>query len=121
MEIEDIQKMQWESNDQEKTFTILAVINRISEKIGWYYLACDICRKKLKPKEDSFCCDDCDRFARTPIPRYMLQIEVEDSKATTNFVLFDREAEKLLGLPAIILMEKQNNTPEEKPLFFQKD
>lgn len=32
---------------QEKIFTVLAAIKTIDITNGWYYIACDICRKRL--------------------------------------------------------------------------
>lgn len=52
--------------------------------------------------------------------RCKLQVQVEDSSGSTTFVIFDREAEHLLGIPTIFLLEKREDTASNCPPILKK-
>lgn len=52
--------------------------------------------------------------------RYKLQIDVEDDNDYTSFVGFNREAENLLGISALCLLEKENGEHNGGPTIFKK-
>lgn len=52
--------------------------------------------------------------------KYKLQIDVEDDIDYTSFVVFDREAENLLRIPTLYLLEKENGEHSGGPKIFKK-
>ncbi|RYR31528.1 hypothetical protein Ahy_B01g056332 [Arachis hypogaea] len=107
--IQDLIAMQWESDDQEKIFTILATINKIDDKFGWNYVECEKCHKKAYKKGDNYICGTCNQTPQYPTIRFRIQLKISDQSATTTFVLFDGEAKKLLGTTASNLITLQKS------------
>nr|POE95506.1 hypothetical protein CFP56_01549 [Quercus suber] len=66
-----------------------------------------------KSRDEFFWCDNCNKKACFPIPRYEIQLKVEDSSGMAIFILFDSEAKKLLNILAKDLLYKCLKVPEE--------
>ncbi|KAL3625904.1 hypothetical protein CASFOL_030433 [Castilleja foliolosa] len=99
--------------DQPVSFWICAMIGSV---IGdWSYLACPKCNKKLEPCGMENICDSCYKSFKTGTHRYKLQLEVLDQTANVYILLWDREAEKLIGRPCQELQEEYvENLKSEK-------
>ncbi|KAK7833795.1 callose synthase 12, partial [Quercus suber] len=82
------------------------IINIDIDHSGWYFISCEECRKKVKPRDKFLWCDNCNKKACLPIPRYKIQLKVEDSSGMATFILFDSEAEKLLNISTKDLLNK---------------
>ncbi|KAL3627668.1 hypothetical protein CASFOL_029031 [Castilleja foliolosa] len=85
-------------------FWICAIIGSV---IGdWSYLACPKCNKKLEPVGLENICDSCYKTIKTGTYRYKLQLDVSDQTSNVSILLWDREAEKLIGRPCQELREE---------------
>ncbi|KAL3621861.1 hypothetical protein CASFOL_034347 [Castilleja foliolosa] len=83
--------------DESANFWICAIIGSV---IGdWSYLACPKCNKKLEPVGLENICDSCYKTIKTGTYRYKLQLDVLDQTSNVSILLWDREAEKLIGRP----------------------
>ncbi|KAL3655967.1 hypothetical protein CASFOL_000363 [Castilleja foliolosa] len=101
--------------DEPSTFWVCAIIGSI---VGdWSYLACPKCNKKMEPVGKEYICDGCYKSHKTGTHRYKLQLEVLDQTANVTILLWDREAEKLIGRPCQELREEKNLHKENA--FFQ--
>ncbi|KAL4615581.1 hypothetical protein ACB092_07G136500 [Castanea dentata] len=103
-EIEGI-PLQFKQEISENVFTCLATIENIEKNFGWYYIGCAKCNKKVKSEND-FWCNNCKSNSNFPIPRYRIQLNVDDGTERAIFILFDKEAEKLLHTTARELSNK---------------
>ncbi|KAL0009547.1 hypothetical protein SO802_011049 [Lithocarpus litseifolius] len=101
--IKQITSLEWTSDDQENVFTCLATIENIEKNFGWYYIGCAKCNKKVK-SENNFWCSHCKSNSNFPIPR--IQLNIDDGTECAVFILFDKEAEKLLHTTARELSNK---------------
>ncbi|KAK7850235.1 replication protein A 70 kDa DNA-binding subunit B [Quercus suber] len=112
--ISEIKNIMWDSDNEETIFTCQGkIINIDIDNSGWYFIFCEICRKKVKSRDKFLWCDNCNKKACFPIPRYRIQSKVEDSSGMATFILFDSEAEKLLNISAKDLLNKSLEEPDE--------
>ncbi|XP_018464355.1 uncharacterized protein LOC108835619 [Raphanus sativus] len=88
-------------------------IAAIDYDINWYYMSCKCCGQKvpspprylmlygnnLGDDSEKYYCSNCDMFGPELQPRYNIQLVVLDNTRDTNFLLLDRIAEKVLGVP----------------------
>ncbi|KAL0009125.1 hypothetical protein SO802_010627 [Lithocarpus litseifolius] len=109
--IPELKCIEWDPAKQDVNCNCVATISNIDTTMGWYYISCVLCGKKVKPQSGSFWCAKCETNTNLPIPRYRIQIEVFDSTDKTTFVIFDRDAEKILNKSAKDLAEKQTEIP----------
>ncbi|KAK7861590.1 hypothetical protein CFP56_000245, partial [Quercus suber] len=91
----------------------LKVINIDIDKSGWYFISCEVCRNKVKSRDKFLWCDNSNKKVCFPIPRYRIQLKVEDSLGMATFILFDSEAEKLLNISAKDLFNKSLEVPSQ--------
>ncbi|XP_075639104.1 replication protein A 70 kDa DNA-binding subunit B-like isoform X2 [Castanea sativa] len=96
----EILNMVWNSENKETIFTCHGKITKIETGFGWYFMSCEICRRKVKPRGEHLWCDRCNKLAGFPIPRYRIELKVEDDTGLATFILFDSTAEKLLHISA---------------------
>nr|POE51191.1 hypothetical protein CFP56_49407 [Quercus suber] len=82
-------------------------------------MSCEICHRKVKPRGEHLWCDRCNKLAGFPIPRYRIELKVEDDTGLATFILFDSTAEKLLHISAKELINKCSQVPEEFDLPMQ--
>uniref|UniRef100_A0A0D3CM08 DUF223 domain-containing protein n=1 Tax=Brassica oleracea var. oleracea TaxID=109376 RepID=A0A0D3CM08_BRAOL len=95
---------------------VMASIAAIDSDMGWYYLSCKVCAKKVltvpndMEDEDEFnvgghnyYCVKCKNANQILLPRYRLHLVVLDATNNTKFVLFDNLALQLLHKPCIEL------------------
>ncbi|KAK9987747.1 hypothetical protein SO802_027986 [Lithocarpus litseifolius] len=112
--IPELKCIEWDPAKQYVNCYCVATISNIDTTMGWYYISCVLCGKKVKPQSGSFWCAKCETKTNLPIPRYRIQIEVFDSTDKTTFVIFDRDAEKILNKSAKDLAEKQTEIDIEE-------
>ncbi|KAF8096356.1 hypothetical protein N665_0311s0009 [Sinapis alba] len=96
---------------------VLCTIAGNDSDMGWYYLSCQKCAKKLLTvpsdageegdDEDVFrynyYCVKCKNHNPTIIPRYKLHMVELDNTSNTKFMLFDNQAKQLINQPCIEL------------------
>ncbi|XP_050262353.1 uncharacterized protein LOC126706841 isoform X2 [Quercus robur] len=109
----EILNMVWNSENKETIFTCHGKITKIETAFGWYFMSCETCRRKVKPRGEHLWCDRCNKLAGFPIPRYRIELKVKDDTRLTTFILFDSMAEKLLHISAKELINKCSQVPEE--------
>ncbi|KAK1427617.1 hypothetical protein QVD17_16308 [Tagetes erecta] len=100
---------------EEKHVVILATIISFIEEKPCGYLGCTKCYKKVepllfiddKPKSPAeldeptiYRCPKCLIDVRIPIPRFRIEMRVQDHTSVVSLTLFDREAKKLLKVSA---------------------
>ncbi|XP_021733164.1 replication protein A 70 kDa DNA-binding subunit E-like [Chenopodium quinoa] len=78
-------------------FYCKAKVTDIMGENGWYYISCPVCKRRVTPRLADFLCILCEKSIERPIPRYRLELGVEDHSGSTIFVIFDEEAKKLIG------------------------
>ncbi|XP_062143870.1 uncharacterized protein LOC133851452 [Alnus glutinosa] len=106
--IAEIKEMEGNSEVKEIFYTCLCKVERIDNKYGWYYIGCITCKTKVKFKEGIFWCERCQAEPKFSVPRYRIQIEVSDTTDSTRFIIFDKDAEQLIGKTAKELADLQD-------------
>ncbi|KAF8048406.1 hypothetical protein N665_2526s0002 [Sinapis alba] len=82
------------------------IIAEIESDMGWYYLSCKVCAKKvLTVPNDTVDDDNEDNVTYTPklLRRYKLHLVMLDNTANCKFLLFDNLALQLFHTPCIEL------------------
>ncbi|XP_013728224.3 replication protein A 70 kDa DNA-binding subunit C-like [Brassica napus] len=94
---------------------VMCTIAGIDSDMGWFYLSCKVCSKKVltvpSESEDdgldlfkhNYFCVKCNQHDPRLIPRYKLHVVVLDHTSDTKFLLFDNLALQLLHQPCIEL------------------
>ncbi|KAG2266479.1 hypothetical protein Bca52824_073558 [Brassica carinata] len=112
---------------------VLCTIAAIDCDMGWYYLSCKVCAKKVLtfPNENlddgededggghSYYCAKCKVYNPKLLPRYKLHIVVLDSTGNAKFLLFDNIAFHLIHTPCLELTRlniDEIQDPENLPL-----
>ncbi|XP_038704133.1 uncharacterized protein LOC120000239 [Tripterygium wilfordii] len=81
----------------------MARITSIDIIDGWWYPTCPKCGGTTKPWKHSNLCSLCNVIDEAPIPCYILNTTAEDEIGQALFMIFDRLAEKLIGVSASTL------------------
>lgn len=88
---------------------MVAKIVDIDREKGWCYTACPKkgCNKKLELDSNGFlACEKCGPRDGEEILRYRVKVRVVDRDGNAPFLLWDRECEQLVGVPATVLHER---------------
>ncbi|XP_056843178.1 uncharacterized protein LOC108811044 [Raphanus sativus] len=115
-----------ESREVEKCI-VMCTIAGIDPDMGWYYLSCKVCAKKVlnvpndavddeddeNPMMFSYYCSKCQVSNPKLLPRYKLHLIVVDSTGTSKFLLFDNLAIQLIHQPCIELVGPNVDEIEE--------
>ncbi|XP_035832819.1 uncharacterized protein LOC118481715 [Helianthus annuus] len=88
--------------EKEMSCVVVATIKIVQEEYGWFYAACRKCFKKVMGKSEYLenvenVSDDIVRLPATSL----------DESGSVSFVMFDRDVQKLLGLAASDIRERQ--------------
>ncbi|KAL0009241.1 hypothetical protein SO802_010743 [Lithocarpus litseifolius] len=110
-------------DEEDLLVTCNAKIINTNNKYGWYYVACLICKTKVKQVKGVLWCERCRNEPKFAVPSYRIQVQVQDETDTTTFILFDKAAEKIISKTTRELAEMQeeilkldeNNLPKEIP------
>ncbi|XP_056860042.1 uncharacterized protein LOC108821854 [Raphanus sativus] len=109
---------------------VMASIAAIDSDMGWYYLSCKVCAKKVWTvpndtidDEDKdyietvkYYCPKYKTYSPKLLPRYNLHVVVLDNTANCKLLMFDNLAQQLLHRPCIELTGPINNEdPDEVP------
>ncbi|GMY05936.1 replication protein A 70 kDa DNA-binding subunit A-like [Fagus crenata] len=118
--VAEIKEMEWNSETKEIFVTCIAKIINVNNRFGWYYIACIICKTKVKPTKSFLWCERYKAEPKFAVPR--IQTEVEDATGSTTFILFDNEVEKIIPKTTKELAEMQDEELEKiigKEYIFQ--
>nr|POF25161.1 putative replication factor a 73 kda subunit [Quercus suber] len=118
MSLAEIKALEWVEGVKERFFTYYADIVNIETEFGWNYISCQLCKRKVKQQNNMFWCNSCNSESQFPMPSYKLQIQVKDHTGTASFVLFDKDAEKIIQKTAMELSLK-NQEPNKVPQEIQ--
>ncbi|RIA05124.1 hypothetical protein BRARA_K00591 [Brassica rapa] len=90
---------------QRERYIVMCTIAAIDYDIGWYYMSCKICWKRvlLVPSDHMYYCAKCNNYRPQLLPRYNLQLVVLDNTGHAKFLLLDNLAEELLGISCGVL------------------
>lgn len=86
------------------------------------YVACpqDACKgKKVQPADgDQFFCEKCNEMTTAPHYRYLLSLVLQDETGSVWLSCFDREGEKILGVPAREMQKMREEDPQRYQQVF---
>nr|XP_017233573.1 PREDICTED: uncharacterized protein LOC108207651 [Daucus carota subsp. sativus] len=99
MTIVEILDAKLEGNLKDVLCLTKATITEIIPNFGWYYIACNNCFKKMKGTIEKKYCAQCPNQPTKTTYAYMVTVKVRDSTGSTTFVLFDKQAKILTGVP----------------------
>ncbi|XP_056843277.1 uncharacterized protein LOC108830017 [Raphanus sativus] len=119
-----------ESREVEKCI-VMCTIAGIDPDMGWYYLSCKVCAKKVlnvpndavddeddeNPMMFSYYCSKCQVSNPKLLPRYKLHLIVVDGTGTSKFLLFDNLAIQLIHQPCLELVGPNVDEIEEPDLI----
>ncbi|KAD3337479.1 hypothetical protein E3N88_32999 [Mikania micrantha] len=108
-----------------KCVVIIGTIKAISKDMCWYYMACERCNRKVGTKyvtrfkedgsgdfedEKVFECNNpkCNVKVVSPVPRFKIQIRVQDITGVVSLTLFDRDVTKLIQKTAREVLDDLN-------------
>ncbi|KAL8095119.1 hypothetical protein AgCh_036540 [Apium graveolens] len=80
-------------------FICEATIINISKHNNWYYNTCPKCPKGIRIEGDKYYCEACQKETEDCKQRYMIIVVVKDASGETTFTLFNKEAQRLIGIP----------------------
>ncbi|XP_050256327.1 replication protein A 70 kDa DNA-binding subunit A-like [Quercus robur] len=103
----EIKNLEWNSETKDLMVTCNAKIININNKYEWYYVACLICKTKVKQVKGVLWCERCKNEPKFAVPSYRIQVQVQDETGSTTFILFDKGAEKIISKTAKELAEMQ--------------
>ncbi|CAN7016569.1 unnamed protein product [Brassica rapa subsp. trilocularis] len=106
---------------------VMCTVAAIDSDMGWYYLSCKVCAKKvlhvpndtIDDEDDensimfSYYCPKCKVSNPKLLPRYKLHLIVVDSSGKSKFLLFDNLAVELIHQPCISLVGPNADELEE--------
>nr|XP_043625516.1 uncharacterized protein LOC122596938 [Erigeron canadensis] len=128
-----------EVRDSEETgdFVVVATIAMLEQEFGWFFIGCRKDGKKVITKmeylevaneneltdelisapADSLWCRKEKAIATEVVPKFRVTMRVQDSTGSASFVMWDRDVQKLLGLSANDIHQRQlnNNDDESYP------
>ncbi|KAF3968785.1 hypothetical protein CMV_007371 [Castanea mollissima] len=111
--VAEIKNLEWNSNTKDLLVTCNAKIININNKYGWYYVACLICKTKVKQVKGALWCERCKNQPKFAVPSYRIQVQVQDETGSTTFILFDKGAERIISKTAKELAEMQEEYGKE--------
>ncbi|KAF3955901.1 hypothetical protein CMV_018935 [Castanea mollissima] len=100
-----IKNLEWNSETKDLQVTCNAKIIDFNNKYGWYYVACLICKTKVRQVKGVLWCERCKNEPKFAVPR--IQVQVQDETGSTTFILFDKGAKKIISKTAKELAEMQ--------------
>ncbi|GJQ95661.1 replication protein A 70 kDa DNA-binding subunit B-like protein [Tanacetum coccineum] len=101
---------------------LLGTIKDIQEEYGWDYIACRKCNKNVVSEYENLedidltenegdnkviYCNKCKTKVTSVVPRFRVNVRVQDATGTISLVLFDREVYQMTDKHAFEIREKQ--------------
>ncbi|KAF3955903.1 hypothetical protein CMV_018935 [Castanea mollissima] len=108
-----IKNLEWNSETKDLQVTCNAKIIDFNNKYGWYYVACLICKTKVRQVKGVLWCERCKNEPKFAVPSYRIQVQVQDETGSTTFILFDKGAKKIISKTAKELAEMQEEYRKE--------
>ncbi|XP_009770498.2 replication protein A 70 kDa DNA-binding subunit B-like [Nicotiana sylvestris] len=90
---------------QECNYWIAAKLVNLKLQRGWSYLGCNKCTRKVEKVGNKFLCKKCNEEDCSVGHRYRLQVRVMDRTTFISLLLWNREAQQLIGKSAKELKE----------------
>ncbi|XP_010473651.1 PREDICTED: uncharacterized protein LOC104753067 [Camelina sativa] len=107
--IEDVESYVKEQGGKEKSFWCKVKVVDIVLRNGWNYISCSGCNLKMDTTGSTISCLTCPPTQAVGKLQYRIQIIVDDGQNTTNFVILNQEATKLLKRTASDLANDKLN------------
>ncbi|KAK9683339.1 hypothetical protein RND81_10G133400 [Saponaria officinalis] len=82
--------------NKEEQFICKGIITEVRTDVDWRYLSCTTCKNELDAQRK---CARCNNNIDYPMQRYRIMAIISDGIAAVNIVLFNKEAEKVIGKP----------------------
>nr|GEX25771.1 replication protein A 70 kDa DNA-binding subunit B-like [Tanacetum cinerariifolium] len=103
----------------------LVTITSIKYEEGWVYTACCKCNCKVVPNDDessskkagkrkirnTYKCETCGPDIIDVIPKFRVQVRVNDDSAYASFLMFDQDVYIIVDKSAYVLKEEEANKP----------
>ncbi|KAG5594678.1 hypothetical protein H5410_035910 [Solanum commersonii] len=109
----------WSYDIEECFVTLRAQISQIDTYFGWHYISCNLCNKKIEPKDGVYTCKKCEKECDFPLVRYKIHIKVKDNGGKTTLVLFNGVAETLLDTSASKLVNQMSKGDTHVPSLIE--
>ncbi|KAL6556805.1 hypothetical protein OROHE_006681 [Orobanche hederae] len=90
--------------DKPSKWVVVATIDRLQSRFGWYYNSCQKCLRKAEEIGGSIRCRKCKNT--NIIPRFKVGVIAMDNTSSVSLILFDQHVNQLLGHNAKDLKEK---------------
>ncbi|WMV15291.1 hypothetical protein MTR67_008676, partial [Solanum verrucosum] len=119
MTITELLDSDWSYDIEECFVTLRAQISQIDTYFGWHYISCNLCNKKIEPKDGVYTCNKCGKECDFPLVRYKIHIKVKDNGGKTTLVLFNGVAEKLLDTSASKLVNQMSKGDTHVPSLIE--
>ncbi|KAH0720725.1 hypothetical protein KY285_005598 [Solanum tuberosum] len=119
MTITELLDSDWSNDIEEFLVTLRAQISQIDTYFGWHYISCNLCNKKIEPKDGVYTCNKCGKECDFPLVRYKIHIKVKDNGGKTTLVLFNGVAEKLLDTSASKLVNRMSKGDTHVPSLIE--
>ncbi|KAL0846923.1 hypothetical protein Bca101_020169 [Brassica carinata] len=111
--LKEIHKFLENESPQDASFFCTATITDVMEEYGWYFISCTACRCQLERSETSFICPNfkCKKPNSVGLIRYRFEVRVRDDSGNEGtFVIFDKEAQKLVVRQAPDVMKEMSES-----------
>ncbi|CAN1818088.1 Replication protein A 70 kDa DNA-binding subunit B, partial [Linum perenne] len=96
--------------DSETRYRCSAVIKGFETHSPWFYHACPNCYKSVAPNHANFWCPVHEAIQASDVQyRYRLKLIVSDNTAEATFVLLGMTAERIMPIPAAVLVRAYPN------------
>ncbi|KAL6579334.1 hypothetical protein OROMI_009550 [Orobanche minor] len=90
--------------DKPSKWVVVATIDRLQSRFGWYYNSCRKCLTKAEEIGGSIRCRKCKNT--NIVPRFKVSVIAMDNTSSVSLILFDQHVNQLLGHNAKDLKEK---------------
>ncbi|XP_072052051.1 uncharacterized protein [Arachis hypogaea] len=91
--IEDVLNM----TEETSCWIVGTIVSLEVGKDDWSYMSCKTCPKKVVQSKDRYWCDNCRRVGFKVMLRYRLQVIVTDGSGCLKLLLWNKEAEQMIG------------------------
>ncbi|KAL6535068.1 hypothetical protein OROMI_026442 [Orobanche minor] len=90
--------------DKPSKWVVVATIDRLQSRFGWYYNSCQRCLRKVEEIGGEIRCRKCKNT--NIVPRFKVGVIAMDNTSSVSLILFDQHVNQLLGHNAKDLKEK---------------
>ncbi|KAL6574079.1 hypothetical protein OROHE_001621 [Orobanche hederae] len=90
--------------DKPSKWVVVATIDRLQSRFGWYYNSCQKCIRKVEEIGGSIRCRKCKNT--NIVPRFKVGVIAMDNTSSVSLILFDQHVNQILGYNAKDLKER---------------